>query len=102
MNTFDIVIPDHVYFSHLKLAYEPDGSICFDWAPIEVICQASGIDISLFRDTPEENVSALIAGWYFEHLHEGGEIDPVEEDLISEVVLEDAHGGGISHPPGLA
>lgn len=95
-------IPDDLEFSALNLARDPDGMVSFDWSPIERICEANGIDVSMFRDAPEDNVGGLITAWYAEHRARGGEPDPVQEDLIAEARIEDERGGGISYRPGLA
>lgn len=96
-----IRIPDGVTFADLKLRREPDGSVSFDRAVIARVCQASGIDAARF-EADEDALSSLITGWYRAHRAQGGAPDPVEEDLIAEVRAEDAHGGGISYPPGRA
>lgn len=100
--TVAITIPDGLDFSELKLARDADGMVSFDWTPIARICEASNLDISVLRDQPEDNVAELITAWYLEHLERGGAPDPVQEDLINEARLENAHGGGISYPPGRA
>lgn len=88
-----IQIPDDLDFSALKLARDPATlDLSFDWEPIERICAASGIDIALFREQHEDNVSGLIAAWYFEHRARGGAPDLVEEQIIAEVHAEDALG----------
>lgn len=97
-----ITIPDNLNFADLKLARDADGAVSFDWIPIERICEASKIDIRLMRDAHEDNVSALIVGWYHEHLIRGGARDPVQDDLMREVVLEDVAGQPYSHEPGRA
>lgn len=97
-----ITIPDDVRFSDLRLARDADGMISFDWSPIERICSASGVDIALLRDGAEDNVSALVVAWYAEHLRNGGERDPVQDDLIAEMMAEDAAGQHHSLPPGRA
>lgn len=98
-----IVIPDDLDFADLKLARDPlTGDVSFDWGPIERICIESGIDVSVFRDQHEDNVSGLIVQWYREHLARGGARDPVQDDLIAETIAEDAHGDGLSHQPGRA
>lgn len=74
----------------------------FDWAPIEKICDANGIDIAVFRDGPEDNVAGLLAHWYGAHLAAGGAPDQVQEQLRLEVFYEDTFGGGQSYPPGTA
>lgn len=97
-----ITIPDDVSFSDLRYAREPDGSVSFDWAPIERICSASGIDIRLMRDGPEDNLAALISHWYRAHLAAGGARDAAMDDLIAEVDAENARGQHVSHAPGQA
>ncbi len=105
MNTvpLGLTIPDDVAFADLKLARDPaTGDLSFDWAPIERICEASGIDPDVFRLGPEDNVCALFVQWYAHHRAAGGQPDPAQDDLLAEMRLEDEHGGGFSHPPGRA
>ena len=97
-----VAIPDDLDFSDLRLARDQDGHVSFDWSVIERICEVSSISADVLRDGPEDNVAALIIGWYKAHRQAGGDADPVAEDLIAEVRLEDAHGGGHSHAPGRA
>lgn len=97
-----LTIPADVAFADLKLARDPDGHVSFDWAPIERICEASGIDVALFRDSHEDSLADLLTNWYATHLSHGGARDPVQDDLIAEVVAEDRVGQGGSLPPGRA
>lgn len=97
-----IVIPDDVPFSALKLARDADGAVSFDWAPIERICAASGLDVGLLRDQPEDALAEVLTVWYRQHLAAGGAPDPVYVDLIGEVAAEDAAGQPYSHAPGRA
>ncbi len=97
-----IAIPDDVPFSALRLCRDADGAVSFDWSPIERICEASGIPVEMFRDGPESNVADLITTWYQAHRQNGGEPNPVADDLIVEVLAEDAAGQTISHAPGRA
>jgi hypothetical protein len=97
-----IQVPDDLDFSALKLARDADGMVSFDWGPIETICAASGIDVDIFREAPEDNIAGLLTAWYAAHRQRGGAADPVQEDLIAEAALEDSRGGGISHAPGRA
>lgn len=97
-----ITIPAGLDFADLKLARDPDGHVSFDWAPIERICEASGIDVALFRESTEDNLAGLVTAWYREHLSRGGARDPVQDDLIAEVEAEDAAGQPYSYPPGRA
>ena len=97
-----ITIPNDVKFTDLKLQRDADGAVSFDWTPIERICRASGLDAALLRDGAEDNVSALIMGWYRAHIDAGGERDAVQDDLIAEAITEDAAGQHYSHEPGRA
>lgn len=97
-----IQIPEDLDFSALQLARNADGPLSFDWGPIEQICELSGIDVALFRESPEDNIAALLVAWYAEHRQRGGAPDPVHEDLLAELAIEDKHGGGLSHQPGRA
>lgn len=97
-----IVIPADVPFSDLKLARDASGSVSFDWAPIERICAASGLDVGLLRDQPEDTLAEVLTVWYRQHLAAGGAPDPVYADLIGEVQAEDAAGQHYSHAPGRA
>jgi hypothetical protein len=98
-----VAIPDGLDFADLKLTRDPEtGAVEFDWGPIERICAASGLDPTLFRAGPEDNVAGLITAWYAEHLRRGGARDAVQDDLIAETIAEDVHGGGVSHKPGRA
>lgn len=97
-----ISIPEGVSYSDLKLTRDADGGVSFDWAPIERICDASGLDIAFFRSGPEDHVCQLITHWYNAHVAAGGARDPVSDDLISEVQIEDSHGQHTSHHPGRA
>ena len=89
----DIQIPDGLDFADLKLARDPrTGDISFDWAPIEAICEASGIDLALFEDPDEDTLSELIVEWYAVHLANGGARDPVQEEMMGEATDDDSLG----------
>ena len=96
MPTMKISIPDGLDFSDLRLSRSDDGSVIFSWEPIEAICKESDIDPDFFRHSHEDNVSALIVGWYAEHRQRGGEQDAVAEELLEEIRLEDLTGQPIT------
>jgi hypothetical protein len=48
--TTKIAVPADLAFDALRLTREPDGSVRFDWAVVERICQASGLPLEMFRD----------------------------------------------------
>lgn len=97
-----VQIPDTVKFSDLNLQRDADGHVSFDWAPIEAICEASGLDQEHLKEGPEDNVSGLIIQWYIAHRQDGGTKDATAEDLIAEVEVEEAFGQQFSHRPGRA
>ncbi|MZG45126.1 hypothetical protein F6X34_19995 [Dickeya dianthicola] len=83
----DVVAPDNVTFSDLRLARNQDGSVSFDWTVVERICEANRLPVEAFRDAPQGDVITLILGWYFTHRHDNaGESDAVAEDLITEAL----------------
>ena len=102
MPLMNVCIPENIRFSDLRLASDADGMVSFDWTPIDAICKASGIDRAFFRQTPEDNVAALINEWYRRHIADGGPADATQEELIAEALAEEALGGGFSYPPGRA
>lgn len=97
-----ISIPVDLSFSALQLSRTPDGEIEFDWEPIRVICEASGIPVETFSESDEDAVTGLLVQWYRHHLAAGGEPDAVMADMIAETGIEDAHGQHVSHQPGRA
>lgn len=100
---FSLIIPSNINFSDLKLMRDPKtGHVTFDWKPIELICTANNMDSNFFIDNPENVIATFVNAWYAQHLALGGEKDPVQEELIAEVIAEDKYGGGFSHEPGTA
>lgn len=97
-----ISIPQNINFRDLELSRSPTGGITFNAEIINAICDASGIDSKLFWESNEDNMAGLIIEWYASHLKNGGEHDPVADDLIAETLAEDQFGSGISYPPGSA
>lgn len=97
-----IRIPTDIPFSALQLARDPDGHVSFDTVVINRIEAASGLPHGHFMSQAEDALADLIVQWYRAHLAAGGEPDPVADDLITEVRIEDQRGGGLSHAPGTA
>lgn len=96
-----ITIPD-LPFAALRLARAADGSVSFDVATVTAIERASGLSDGELMRQHEDVLAEIITRWYAAHRAAGGEPDAVAEDLIAEVRIEDARGGGISHQPGRA
>jgi hypothetical protein len=103
MRQLCVTIPAGVEFADLCMSRDvDDGQVRFKVAPIEAICEASALDLGEILQGPQPLVGLLIAAWYTAHLQRGGLPDPVQEDLMEEVRLQEEHGGGFSYPPGHA
>jgi len=79
-----LAVPSTVRWSHLHLSRLPSGEVAFDWAPIEALCAANGLDVEVFRAQHEDNVAGLLTAWYRAHRANGGDADPVMDALIVE------------------
>lgn len=98
----DIVIPSDVAFADLELKRDVDGSVQFNWAPIEAICEASGIDSQSLKKAAGGSVAALLVHWYIAHLGRGGSPDQVQEELMTDAWTEDWGPSQHTFPPGHA
>lgn len=88
-----IVIPDDVQFHDLNLTRDPVTSmVAFDMDPLERICEANDLDISMFADDGDGKMGGFLNAWYRAHRENGGAPDPVQEQLIAEVAAEEAFG----------
>jgi hypothetical protein len=86
-----IQIPDDIRFEDLHLSRDPvTGLIEFDAEPVERVCEANDIDADTFLT--EDNIGALLNGWYQAHLANGGAPDQVQEQVLAEGQAEDEFG----------
>ncbi|MBV7457745.1 hypothetical protein KW843_24955 [Acidovorax sp. sif1233] len=76
-------IPPSLSFADLQLRWGSDGQVLFEWSAIEQLCEASGVDVDLFKLTDTSNVARLINHWYEIHRGNGGAIDLVKEEAMS-------------------
>ena len=82
-----VVIPDHLSFSDLGLKRLETGKIEFEWDVVKQICESSeGLPLKNLEEGPEDNIVGLILGWYMVIRENGGETDPVAEELLAEVM----------------
>ncbi|MDD2664399.1 MAG: hypothetical protein PHD19_11665 [Dechloromonas sp.] len=96
-----ISIPAGVVFSDLKLQRDPvTQALRFDWAPIEAVCAASGLDVAIFKESDEGNVIELLLNWYGFNLASGGPRDAVMEQVVAEVEAEAVAGMAGVQPGG--
>lgn len=96
-----IAIPAGVVFSDLNLERDPvTRALRFDWAPIEAVCEASGLDVAMFKESDEGHVIDLLLNWYGFNLASGGGRDAVMEQVIAEVEAEGVAGVAGVQPGG--
>lgn len=88
-------IPHGIDFADLQLSRDAEsGAVLFNLAPIEAICDASGLDLDEVVNGEQPLVALLICAWYEAHLERGGKPDPVQDDLLKEMqtLASPAHG----------
>lgn len=76
-------VPSSLSFKDLQLRWGAEGQILFEWSAIERLCEASGIDVNIFKLSDPSNVARLINHWYDIHRQNGGAIDLVKEEAMS-------------------
>jgi hypothetical protein len=97
-----VVIPDHLSFTDLRLKRPETGKIEFEWDVVKQICESSeGLPIGHLENGLEDNVVGLILGWYLVIRENGGETDPVAEELLAEVMENEAESASRDDESGL-
>lgn len=96
----NIVFPEHLKFSDLRLVRHENGDVGFDPEVLAEVLRHNMLDPALLD--VEDTCSHLITVWYSTHLLAGGDPDPVYEALREEITIEDAHGQHASFQPGRA
>jgi len=100
MPQLKIRLPEDIDFASLRLSRDPlTRQISFESEPIEALCECSGIDADIFLHGPQSNVAGLLAAWYAAHLRNGGQRDPVADQIFIEAITE-AHYGEARVQPG--
>lgn len=102
MQITTVAIPADLDFADLKLLRTADGDVSFSTDVISRIEAASGLPDGFFMSQPEDVLGELITKWYNAHRADGGPEDPIAEDLISEVRIENVAGQNVSLRPGRA
>jgi hypothetical protein len=94
-----ITLPKDADFSSLRLSRDPlTREISYEWEPIAALCEASGIDPEIFQHGPQSNVAGLLVAWYAAHLRNGGQRDPVADQIFIEAIMEAQHGKACVQP----
>jgi|TARA_R110001583_G_scaffold193993_1_gene363905 hypothetical protein len=98
-----VIIPDHLSFADLGLKRLETGKIEFDWDVIKQICERSeGLPLDHLEEGPDDNVVGLILGWYMVIRENGGESDPVAEQLVAELMEKEPEGDSTDDESGRA
>ncbi|WP_342632617.1 hypothetical protein [Marinobacter alkaliphilus] len=98
-----VIIPDHLSFADLGLRRLETGKIEFDWNVVKQICERSeGLPLDHLEEGPDDNVVGLILGWYMVIRENGGETDPVAEQLVAELMGKEDEGASIDDESGRA
>lgn len=88
-------------FKNLALQRDKaNGEISFSIEAIKSVCEDNGFDPAhiLFD---EDNFRTFILAWYQAHLSEGGERDPVVDEILIDAVVT-TYGPGYINKPGNA
>lgn len=98
-----VVIPENLSFADLGLRRLETGKIEFDWNVVKQICERSeGLPLDHLEEGPDDNVVGLILGWYMVIRENGGETDPVAEQLVAELMGKEAKGASTDDESGRA
>jgi len=77
-----LVVPDSVEFADLNLRVNGEG-LDFDWAPIERVCEASGLPTKALQSVPSSTILEVIRAWYIAHRRNGGPPDVAAESMVN-------------------
>lgn len=74
-------LPDGYIFEDLKLRRCDDAAIDLDMNVVKAVCQLNDFDFDKVLLNPGPVVSTILTVWYKSHLAEGGDPDPLMEQL---------------------
>ena len=95
----EIQIPFDIDFEDLLIkSNDVTLAIDFDWAVIDRICLANGIQADILREAPQSVVLGLIESWYRVHLLSGGPPNYALELLMAESPSRQSEHAFRSHP----
>ncbi len=78
-------LPEGYSFADLKIRRcASDDAIDLDMDLVKLICTINGLDFDKVRQDPGPVVTTILTVWYKSHLAEGGEPDPLMEELKSQ------------------
>jgi hypothetical protein len=74
-------LPEGYTFADLKIRRVESDAIDLDMDLVKLICNINGLDFDKVRQDPGPVVTTILTVWYKSHLAEGGEPDPLMEEL---------------------
>ena len=77
-------LPEGHSFSDLKIRRCADDAIDLDMDLVKLICNLNGLDFDKVCLNPGPVVTSILTIWYKSHLAEGGQPDPLMEQLRSQ------------------
>jgi hypothetical protein len=77
-------LPEDYSFADLKIRRCEADAIDLDMDLVKLICNLNGLDFEKVCQNPGPVVTTILTVWYKSHLAEGGEPDPLMEELRSQ------------------
>lgn len=77
-------LPEGYSFADLKLRRCEADAIDLDMDLVKLICQLNSLNFEKVCQNPGPVVTSILTIWYKSHLAEGGEPDPLMEELRSQ------------------
>ena len=74
-------LPEGYTFADLKLRRCADDAIDLDMDLVKLICTINSLDFNKVCQNPGPVVTSILTVWYKSHLAEGGQPDPLMEEL---------------------
>ena len=74
-------LPEGYIFADLKIRRVESDAIDLDMDLLRLICTINGLDFDKVCQDPGPVVTSVLTVWYKSHLAEGGEPDPLMEEL---------------------
>ena len=74
-------LPEGYVFADLKMRRCEDDAIDLDMDLVKLICTINSLDFNKVCQNPGPVVTSILTVWYKSHLAEGGQPDPLMEEL---------------------
>jgi len=74
-------LPEGYTFADLKVRRCDDDAIDLDMDLVKLVCKVNGLSFEKVLQNPGPVVSSILTVWYKSHRAQGGETDPLMEEL---------------------